>query len=77
MRQSQAPDRHPDQVVLKRGMVDYRAFTVGADGHFVGVEPMECADDAQAIEKAKQLVDGHDVELWSERLVIRINHEAN
>ena len=57
-------------------MVDYRAYTVGADGHFVGFEPMECADDTEAIEKTKRLVDGHDVELWSgARLVIRISHE--
>ena len=25
---------------------------------------VECADDEAAIQKAKQLVDGHDVELW-------------
>jgi hypothetical protein len=57
-------------------MVDYRAYTVGADGHFIGFEPMICADDVEAIEKAKQLVDGHDVGLWSgARLVIRISHE--
>jgi hypothetical protein len=57
-------------------MVDYRAYTVGADGHFIGFEPMICADDVEAIEKAKRLVDGHDVELWSgARLVIRISHE--
>jgi hypothetical protein len=37
----------------KTGMANYRAYTVGADGHFVGYEPMKCADDAEAIEKAK------------------------
>jgi hypothetical protein len=57
-------------------MLDYRAYRVGVDGHFVGFEPMICADDAEAIEEAKRLVDGHDVELWSgERHVIRISHE--
>jgi hypothetical protein len=55
-------------------MVDYRVYRVGADGHFVGYEPLICRDDAEAIEKAKRLVDGHDVELWSgPRLVIRIS----
>ena len=56
-------------------MAEYRAFTVGRDGHFNGVEPLTCADDAEAIEKAKRLVDVCDVELWSgDRLVIRLNH---
>jgi hypothetical protein len=40
------------------------------------VKALNCADDAEAIAKAKPLVDGHDVELWSgERLVTRL--EAN
>jgi hypothetical protein len=46
-------------------MPDYRAYVVGHDGHFIGYEPLVCPDDADAIEKAKRLVDGHDVELWS------------
>jgi hypothetical protein len=57
-------------------MREYRAYTVGVDGHFTGFEPMICADDTEAIEKAKRLVDGHDVELWSgQRLVIRLDHK--
>jgi hypothetical protein len=57
-------------------MAEYRAYTVDHDGHFNGIEPLACADDAEAIEKARQLVDGHDVELWcGERLVIRLKHE--
>jgi hypothetical protein len=55
-------------------MAEYRAYTVGVDGHFIGFEPLTCRDDAEAIEQAKRLVDGHDIELWSgERLVIRIS----
>ena len=46
-------------------MVDYRAYTVGRDGHFIDYKPLVCADDDEAIEKAKRFVDGHDVELWS------------
>jgi hypothetical protein len=57
------------------GMVEYRAFTVGRDGHFVGSEALICADDLEAIEKAKRFVDGHDIELWSgDRFVIRLIH---
>jgi hypothetical protein len=56
-------------------MNEYRLYKVGEDGHFIGFEPLICADDAEAIEKAKRLVDGHDVELWSgPRLVIRLDH---
>jgi hypothetical protein len=46
------------------GVAEYRAYSVGRDGHFDGIERPTCADDAEAIEKAKQLVDGQDVELW-------------
>jgi hypothetical protein len=54
-------------------MPEYRAYTVGVDGHFIGFEPIVCADDAAAIEKAKRLVDGHDLELWSgPRFVIKL-----
>ena len=53
-------------------VAEYRAFTVGRDGHFSGFEPLICADDAEAIAQAKRLVGDNDVELWSGgRLVIR------
>jgi hypothetical protein len=58
-------------------MGEYRAYTVGADGHFTGFEPLTCSDDTEAIEKAKRMVNGQDVELWSgPRLVIRISHKS-
>jgi hypothetical protein len=58
-------------------MAEYRAYTVGLDGHFNGFEPLVCADDAEAIEKVKRLVDGHDVELWSaDRFVTRLKREV-
>jgi hypothetical protein len=54
-------------------VIEYRAFIVGSDGHFAGFEPLICANDAEAIAKAKRLVINHDVELWSgARLVIRL-----
>jgi hypothetical protein len=53
-------------------MPEYRAYTVGPDGHIIGVEAMVCANDEEAIEWARRLVEGHGVELWSgSRLVIR------
>ena len=51
-------------------MAEYRAYTVGRDGHFTGFEPMVCGDDSEALERAKGLLDDHDIEVWSgERLV--------
>ncbi len=46
-------------------MPDYRAYLVGRDdGRFKKAVDLDCPDDSSAIEQAKQLVDGHDVELW-------------
>jgi hypothetical protein len=59
-----------------RAMPEYRAYVVGDDNHFVGFEPLICRDDAEAITKARRLVDGHDIELWSgDRLVTRLSHD--
>jgi hypothetical protein len=54
-------------------VAEYRAYTVGRDGHFIGFEPLVCANDAEAIEQAKRLVVNHAIELWSGvRLVVRL-----
>jgi hypothetical protein len=53
-------------------MLDYRAYLIGGDGHFYNAVsimpynavPLKCTNDDEAIEKARQLVDGHEVELW-------------
>jgi hypothetical protein len=59
-------------------MEQYRAYTIGIDGHIVGFEALVCADDVEAINEAKRLVDGHDIELWSGvRLVIRLNRKTD
>jgi hypothetical protein len=57
---------------------EYRAYIVGDDGHFVSFEGFACRDDDEAIFKAKRLVDGHDVELWSgDRFVTRLEPSKN
>ena len=57
-------------------MADYRAYFIGEEGHFIGFEPLVCRDDGEAIARARRLVDGHDVEVWSaERFVVRLSHE--
>ena len=54
-------------------MAEYRAYIVGDDEHFLGYEPLVCGDEAEAIELARRLCDGHDIELWClERMVIRL-----
>ena len=45
-------------------MPDYRAYLIKR-GHIEGPPNIVVADtDQEAIDQAKQLVDGHDVELW-------------
>jgi hypothetical protein len=45
-------------------MPDYRAYLIGSDGHFYKSIVLDAPDDAAAVISARQLVDGHDVELW-------------
>jgi hypothetical protein len=59
-------------------MTEYRAYRIGHDGRIFAYEPLVCADDADAIEKATRLVDGHDIELWSgPRFIVRINRKPD
>jgi hypothetical protein len=54
-------------------VTEYRAYTVGRDGHFDGSEPLICDNDDDAVAKACRLLHGKDIELWhGERLVIRL-----
>jgi len=49
---------------------EYRAFTIGDDGHITSSRAFVCESDEDATVWAKQLIDGHDIELWSgERFV--------
>jgi hypothetical protein len=46
----------------------YRLYKLANDGHLFGMpEVIEASDDKNAIEKATQCVDGHDLELWDHR----------
>ena len=46
-------------------MPEYRIFTVGLDGHFIGCEAVVCDDDEQAIETAKRMLGDRDLKVWS------------
>ena len=45
-------------------MADYRIYLVDDDGHFYDVVPLDCEDDAKAVEQAKRLADARPIELW-------------
>jgi hypothetical protein len=45
-------------------MTEYHAYIIGPDGHIQHRVDLFCVGDDAAKEQAKQLVDGHDVELW-------------
>ena len=57
-------------------MVYYRAYVVGSEGRFQIAHSLDCKDDEEAIEAAKQYVDGHDVEVWHQnRRIIRLERK--
>jgi hypothetical protein len=45
-------------------MAHYRAYIMDSDGHISKAVDLVLKDDAEAIEAARQLVNGYDVELW-------------
>ena len=54
-------------------MPDYRAYTVGLDGHFLKSDEFVSADDDSAAKHALRLVEDHDIELWcGNRLVAKL-----
>jgi hypothetical protein len=57
--------------------MDYRAYSIGPDGHIKGFEPIVCDDDEQAIAAAKRLVGAYDIELWQgTRIVTRLSKNS-
>ena len=51
----------------RTAMPDYRAYIMGPDGHVQNRVELRCDDDVEVVRLAKQVVDGHDVELWQSR----------
>jgi hypothetical protein len=55
-------------------MTEYRLYTVENDGHFTGSRTFTAASDDDAVVWAKQQIEDHSVELWSDtRLVTRLD----
>jgi hypothetical protein len=65
-------------VTGKRPMPDYRAYVI-KNNHVAGVPVVfTCDSDQEAIQQAKKLVDGHDIELWDgSRFVIGIKSKED
>jgi hypothetical protein len=57
-------------------MPEYRAYSVGDDGRFTGFEPLVCADDAEAIKKARVLSQRHGVALWSGPRLVKLDPQT-
>ena len=55
-------------------MQDFCILVIGEDGHVTSRVDLWCADEADAKEWAKQLVDRQDVELWHRDQRIAIFH---
>jgi hypothetical protein len=54
-------------------MAEYRGYTVGSDGHFVRCEPIVCDTDEEAVERAKRMPDGRNIEVWcGDRMVAKV-----
>ena len=62
-------------VQYKVGYARVPAYLIGHDGRIERRVEMLCADDEAAKDQAKQLVDGHDVELWQrDRRITEFKH---
>ena len=52
----------------------YRAYLIDKDDKVDSFKPLDAESDEEALEVAKQLVDGHDVEVWFlDRMVGRLS----
>ena len=52
--------------------IEYRAYAIGPDGRIVQRVDLICDDEDVAKERARQLADEHEIELWcGDRLIAR------
>jgi hypothetical protein len=59
--------------IFRRTLFEYRAYSVGSDGHFKQCDEMICRDDSEAVAKAKRIISDSDIEIWNRnRFVIRL-----
>ena len=54
-------------------MPEYRIYTIADDGRVWSAEDIEYRNDQDAIQKARRIIHGHDVELWERgRFIARL-----
>lgn len=59
-------------------MTGYRLYTLDRVNRVASAEWIEADDDEAAIEVAKNMMDGHDCELWSRsRLIARLPRKTD
>jgi hypothetical protein len=57
-------------------VINYRVCFLDQEGHIKSFVGLNCRDDGAAIEEARQLLDGQDIELWSgERKVAKLDRK--
>jgi hypothetical protein len=58
-------------------MRTYRAYLIDHDDRVVDYRPVAANTDQEALEKSRQYVDGHDVEVWYlDRMIGRLNQDG-
>ena len=58
-------------------MNGFYAYIIGTDGHIINRVDLAFEKQADAEERAKALVDGHDVELWQlDRKIATFKHSS-
>ena len=58
-------------------MPAYRAYFIDKDDRVESFKPVEADSDEEALEAARQFVDGHDVEVWLlDRMVGRLTKQV-
>ena len=58
-------------------MTTYRAYLIDDDNRVASYRPLDADTDAEALQAARQLADGHDVEVWLlDRMVGRLPRTA-
>ena len=66
---------HSRALSPERGIMPmYRAYFIDKDDRVESFKPVEADSDEEALAVAKQLVNGHDVEVWLlDRMVARLS----
>ncbi|WP_164934901.1 hypothetical protein [Bradyrhizobium zhanjiangense] len=44
--------------------MEYRVYSLDAEGHIFSVREITCADDEEAKRLTRAMLDGHDLEVW-------------